>query len=280
MRSAKSERTPRRSYSFYVPAGVVLIESGRGEPALGIDSGATGKDKQFVEAPGLLESFLRLEEGESERFLAFARRYGFLNLCEHDLPASHYPLPCPSLAEARRYSFPCFPVVLEPGGVERIDSWRHFARAARSLLSIAAKLNAEQPGDREDWRAVFGRSRAEEHGYPVPSYDSNLEREWVLLASELERWFRLGNVRPVLHASDEGLEIELLSVGLFPAIAKRLVFTIAKHDGVSLCDGCGRPSVPRRNPRSDRRNFCVRCDDAGVPDKLPVRDYRERTRKR
>jgi hypothetical protein len=233
-----------------------------------------------VEAPGLLKSFLRLEEGGADGFLAFARQYGLLNLCEHDLPASHPPLPNPSPAEVRRYSFPCFPVALEPGGLERLDTWRIFSRAARALLSIAAKLKVGQPGDREDWRAVFGRSRAGKHVYAVPSYDSNLEREGVLLAGELERWFRLGNVRPVFGASDEGLEVEQLSVGLFPAIAKRLAFTIADYDGIALCDGCGKPCVPRRETRSDRRNFCVRCDEAGLPGNLPVSDYRERRKKR
>jgi hypothetical protein len=222
-----------------------------------------------VEAPGLLESFLQLEEGGSDRYLAFARRYGFLNLCDHDLPASHYPLPNPSPAEARRYSFPCFPVVLEPGGLERLDTWRQFSRAARALLAIAAKLKVGQPCDHEDWRAALRWSRAEKPRYTVPA-DSDLERAWVLLAAELERWFRLGNVQPVLGASGDGFEVELRSLGVFAALAQRLAFTVAEYDEIALCDGCGKPYVARRETRSDRSDFCMRCDEAGLPVNPPV----------
>jgi len=261
---------------LHVPAGIVLTESNSGEPALGLDPNAEERDDRLEVASGLLEAFVRLADEEPEGFLDFARRYGLLNLCGHDLPACHYPIPYTSLAFARRYSFPCFPVVLEPGGMERLDTWRRFSRVADALLSIAAKLRDGKKGARADWRTVVGASDVERKVRSVTRQKSIEEDDWVLLAHELQRWLQLGNVRPVLRGFDQRLDMDLSSEGLFPNIAKQLVFTVAGFERISFCDGCGRVYVPTRKPRPDRRKFCKHCNEAGVPAKLRVRDHRAR----
>lgn len=255
-----------RSHHFCVPAGIFLTESPKGEPALGIDSSATGEDRKFADVPELLRPFVELEGEAPDAYLAFARRYGLLNLCRHGLPACHQPIAFSSPAQARRYSFPCFPLILESGGLEPLSTWRRFSRAARAFLSIAAKLAVGQPGDRDDWRALYWVSHAAGNGHPVQvcGRDPAGERvllagEWASLAGELERWCRLGNVRPVLTAAAEGRDLDIEPVGLFPAIAERLVFAVAEYGVISPCGECGRPIVTATKPRSDRPILCEPC---------------------
>lgn len=240
MKSPRRGSQARRSRWFYVPAGIILTESPRGEPALGLEPGAAGTDRAFAHAPALLESFVELDGARPEAYLRFARRYGLLNLCRHGLPALHPPVTFSSPAEARRYGFPCFPLILESGGVEVLSTWRRFSRAARAFVSIAEKLAVGQPGGRDDWRALYWVSHAEGNGHPVQArgHDpegkrARLASQRTLLAGELDRWRRLGSLRPLRDAS-EGSSLDIEPVGLFPAIAEELVHAVSEREG-RLC---------------------------------------------
>lgn len=253
-----------RSCRLHVPAGVVLARSG-GAVALGLDPTVADGDREVDDLSGLLGAFLRLDGGRPKRFLSFARRYGLLYLCEHDLPATHPPLALET-AEARRDTYPCFPLVLESDGRERIDAWRVFPRAARAFLAIAAKLKDGEPGHPEDWWALARVPFRDGHESEIRPHRSGIEQQASLLAQELGRWLRLGRVGPVARGSEAPFNVGLQSSGLFPAIATLLSVHII---GLGLIEPCVRCSGPCAAPAAGGSGggpaLCGRCAEGGVP---------------
>ncbi len=57
---------------------------------------------QLVEpGPGMLKGFVALRDANASDVLSYARRWGVLELCKHDLPASHPPYCWPPMATAQ-----------------------------------------------------------------------------------------------------------------------------------------------------------------------------------
>jgi len=66
-----------------------------------------------------------------------------------------------------------------------------------------------------------------------------------------------------------------------PFLALQLAGVLSGRAGhVTLCDGCGRPYLPRRLPRPRTRHFCDDCWGVNVPARLRMRDYLARKRRR
>ena len=203
----------------------------------------------------LFERFLGLAEAQPKQVLAFARRYGILNLCQtHRLPYEHCRMQSHQQDERR-----CEPMLQR----EPVSEWLRFAKNAQLLLRVAAALHRGEVGDREDWLALF----AFEFASPgAELFTGNVIRKpacaGIYLKYYLDMWLSFGGVRPLFEWCGDRPRIVLGGAGFFGAVAMHLVLTVCRMDGFATCSGCGTPFVPRRRPAADRRAWCPECGSA------------------
>ena len=219
---------------------------------------------------GLLASFARLESASVDNILAFARRWGSLEICAHNLPRAHpptsrYPRATYFCEEWRR------PQGREPiGHVESIAVWRYVARRFRLLLDLAEGLWREPPalGDAAVWESVHRRP---------PTDVASARGE---LSAALNALVRLGSVR--VWSVPTPPFVRIGGHDLFGALALQLLLATLKSAGWATCSHCARPYAPTRRPQLGRLNYCPTCQDAGIPNKVAARNYRasRRTRSR
>jgi DNA-directed RNA polymerase subunit RPC12/RpoP len=206
---------------------------------------SAGKD---VDAPAdLLLRFVRLADASPQHICDFAARWGVLGICKHGVPSSHNPGCRPRSNDEYDYW-------------ETLEVWRHFARHARALLNVAARLHDEKLGEAADWRVVY-----EQSGQVAPWWNrshGSLGVERLALADCVNEWLLIGNVRPALTWSPgEGCssKVGLAGSGLFGVLAIRILMAVSRTAGLALCSWCGEPYAPKRRPRADRRNYCPKC---------------------
>jgi hypothetical protein len=245
-----------------------------------------------------------LADAEPESYSRFAKRWGMLGLCQHDLPAGHNPFPYPppramgignavlSFLRAENISLdrrvagaigmlegssgsslgsPCF-----PESQEALQTWQQFAVEAQAMLRIAGRLHRGQLPLPEDWAAVYARS-----GREAPWWDRSDRPEspavrferWKL-AEVVTEWLRLGNVRPQFEWEGRSIRMVLTGQGLFGAIARELAFATGRAEGLASCHECGTFFIPDRKPVTGRRSFCFDCGRRAAQ-KYAARDYRK-----
>ena len=103
---------------------------------------------------GLLRVFVRLAQDSGPRmFLDYARSWGVLGLCSHDLPASHNPrLKWSPRASMGRH---CSPVVRDDGThIESLAVWRRYAVQARTILNVSASMFEGDSVADQDWNVL------------------------------------------------------------------------------------------------------------------------------
>jgi len=228
----------------------------------------TGWQRMTRAGRGMLEGFARLADDETgDRIAAYARRWGFLDLCEHGLPASHNPQP-------RRLPLPqpwtfCSPTWLEDG--EPLDGWRYWAGQARAVLDVHVRHTAGEPGADEDWRLLYAWST-----YEAPWWEErSAKSERWRLRGIVNDWTVLGNVRPWLVDYEPWLVVG--GGTLFGALAVQLALLVSGSDGVYRCSACGSPFVPEgRRPAAGRRRYCASCRERRRPGRDAKRDHRAR----
>jgi len=218
--------------------------------------------------PHLIINFAALADKSPAAIAAFARRWGVLRICEHAvgdrrrlMPTSHSGLSCSPLGLAEHahqwwYAY------------DPLDAWYFWARQARAILSIAAALQLEERGKAEDWQAIFGRP---------PWWKRRVDVERRVLASVLQEWQLLGDVRLRVEWPRTGATMHLAGSGLLGALAVQLLLHAWKR-GLAVCHSCATVFTPTRNPRSGQRHYCDRCRANGEDKKDAVRAYYQRNR--
>lgn len=243
---------------------VELVETEEG-PAL-----VRGDEYELRGALGeqdLLGRFVRLAGEEAEAYVRYARRFGLLDLCKHALPHLH-----PSDGACVRLEH------------EPLRWWRLWSERARATLAVATKLHQGEPGRDGDWSILTAE---EWPGREIGLFARNVElgkdlaTDREALGHKLDDWLQVAGARVAAawHPEEERPFLELGGHGLFENVARELVLTVSKLDGLAVCDGCGNPYSPERKPRPDRNNYCERCRDAGVPARNRMRRHRDRTSK-
>ncbi len=214
----------------------------------------------------LLAQFIGLKAAPASRILQFAKSWGPLYLCKHDLPSTHNrgafnPRPC----HPRGWSATAFrPISWEP-----IKAWRTFASRAEALLNIAAHIQLGKVAPIEEWEAS-----GEDLGQRT-WFNSLPASRWAL-ASAINQWLDLGNVRP--HVEWQPLHrhptvTEGGSSLLFGALAVQLMLAAVKANW-AVCSWCKAKYLPERRPKAGQYNYCPACRDAGVP----IREAKARAR--
>lgn len=238
----------------------------------------------------VLRRFLGLADASDAAVLDYARRWGILMLCGHDLPTYHDATH--DAMRGRVLDGQPGRWCVEPAGPtfsESIEVWRDYAARAAALVSLAlvlrgaVELDASQT--RETWfTMVFGKmafedgrlaSEREQTTAQAPAEGAALGYS---VADVLDRWMRLGRVRLAAEWTGDRLGTRLGGgriPGLFGAIAGGL-FLAATGSSLALCHSCGRPYLPARRPASGRRSYCDACRTSGVPNRDSAREWYRR----
>lgn len=206
----------------------------------------------------VLDAFVRLEDAEPGEIIAFVRQYGPLMLCEHGRPAHH----SPGVQQGEKWIWGCRPLQVEP-----VTWWHRYARQARAILEIGAKLHRGQLPDDGDWADAL---------MVVPPRERNLEEDGQFLEYAIQIWISHGFVSPTFKWEGGHPRIELMGWGVLGAIACQLTFGLVRSEGMALCSGCKEWYTPKRRPNPNRRNYCPHCRSRSVPNRDAQRDWRER----
>ena len=235
--------------------------------------------REVLPGRGILDYFVALADAPPEEVLNFARHWGILELCEHNLPASHN-APAHAPRATNTLVTWCHPRgwydrTGKYDGWEPLEVWRQFSRQARALLHIAARLHLGQVGLPEDWRLVYERSPSPE---PAPWWKQTVDGEKSKIADIVNEWLELGNVR--VRTSwrpwrQPAPVVTLAGDGLFGALACQLLLAINRTDGLAICSGCGSPYCPSRRPRMDQRRYCPECRARKIPQRDTASDCRK-----
>lgn len=220
---------------------------------------------------GMLDAFVRVKTPED--VLRFARRYGYLALCEHGLPATHNwtgeKAGCYPLGWHQR-------VCREP-----VERWVHYASEARALVSIAAELQQGKEGQEESWQALLDRYREDDPRLELArNCRATAEGRRSLLSSLVNEWLARANARLSLTWNAAKSRWDLMMRGTtFTILATQLMFAIGGAHRLAICDACGQPYLREgRAPQSGRLNFCPRCRGTRKANTLRQRRYRAKKR--
>lgn len=193
-------------------------------------------------------------EGPDASILNYARTWGVLELCRHNLPSCHefslgVPLRLPPPLSAR----PCGltdwhsddPRQCPPTGLELLATWRFFSAQAGALLNIAASLQRAQPGDKEDWAKLL-----RDGVVPAPSLDA----QRLCMRDAIEGWLKLGRIKPTID--DLTIGLTWTGADLFGELAVQIALAAKAMDGQVLCVACGKAYQPKRLVIKRGYNYC------------------------
>lgn len=266
--------------------------------------------------PGLLTGFLSLAGGSRRSVLMYAREWGLLDLCNHQLPFDHpmeIGLP-PCLAQTSSRVLLSNVDCHQLHGAEPVASWQFWASQALALTNVGVQLRKGLATDPRDVSRLFTRApwmpevlesvRGPWEQLPRPSIDvttspylAELERsrsatrlrvaERPPVTSELRElvrdamsfWLEMARVGLRLIWPGGRPDV-VLTGGLFANIGIQLLMTISGSQGFAFCAGCGNVHIPARPNDTRRASYCPRCREEGVPRRDAQRRYEARKRRR
>ena len=225
---------------------------------------------------GILDEFLNLCDAGDGAILNYARTWGVLELCRHNLPCCHEV----SLAERLRLPGPLSakPQTGRTGpsddprqcptlGREPLATWRFFSGQANALLTIAADLHRIGLGKSEDWAKLL-----REGVTPVQS----LAAQRLCLRDVIEDWLKLGRIKPAIDDLTGGLT--WTGADLFGELAVQIALAAKSRDGQAFCIVCGNAYEPKRRVIRRGFNYCpdARCQRVAAARR--AHQYRNRKR--
>jgi hypothetical protein len=266
-------------------------------------------------APGMLTDFLSLADTPASATLRFARRWGLLELCNHDLPSEHptdVGLPTclgETYLRVLHYERDCVRMTDEPAA-----TWRYWAGQASALANIGVRLrrgltidprDAMRLLERAPWAPVMPRSvrgrwddlaptepgAASSQYAPEHEHAREEHRRRVadrpLETAELRRtvrdalafWLEMSRVT-VRLIWPKGRPDVVLTGGLFGALGVQLLMLISGSQGFAFCAGCGNVHVPARPNDTQRASYCPSCRATRVPQRHAQRRYEAAKRRR
>lgn len=248
----------------------------------------------------LLPTFINLVDAPAEKIVNFAKKWGVLNLCTHDVPAGHDPeywptklieaYPSPQLkAPGWTSEFPimlgtwhcCLATGDYDKGLrwESVQAWRHWSRVGRATLNVAARLRSNKIGPEAEWRIACTTE-----GFPAGpgswALPKDINEGWRVISGYLNYWLKLGSASLFTEVTGKRIGIVVGKGSLFGALAVQLSLAISGADGPVVCSNCKDFYVAQRRPRLEQDNYCPSCRSAGIPQKNASAAYRTRKRER
>ena len=243
---------------------------------------------ECVAEPGFLDGFLELADADGAAVLDYAERVGgVLALCQHGRPG----------ASPRHLDDEDAPMGwCEPTGREELETWRRWARLARSLVAVADALGSGGRVAADLWPEVlpFALYGARAVVEPWPGLDElraprRADARRALVAQALSWWLEAGGVRVGVEWLGKRPRFVMGSgsepdAGILGALGVELVMRCASSERLEECAGCSRPFPLSASQRArlerdpSARMFCEECREAKVPQRLAMRDRRARLR--
>jgi len=224
--------------------------------------GMTTGPPPAVSPKRMLDAFIAIKN--PEEVLRFAQTYGVLGLCAEGEP------PRPEHRQTK-YSQACIPEGWPRTlWYERVDHWLMYVRQTNAIVKIAAALHNEKLTNDSDWK------EAVDTPFWANTDVSNLSRssrehQLEYLAVVIDRWLRIGDIRPTFSWTSSRPRIRLAG-STFGILGLQLMFAVSKSQGLAVCDGCGQAYLRMgRVPQRGKRNFCPDCGET-VASKLRKRD--------
>lgn len=249
------------------------------------------RPKRKRPGPGLLEDFLSLAEDDSgKRIVAYAKRWGVLNICEHDLPCSHnppawdYDTGVPGFASTfdscrpRTHGDPIFRKATDFNW-EPLEVWREYARVFRALVGVAGRLSEGAPSSPSQWEALCDGPLFFLRGNGSSSWPRSAVDTAALLTDALTILLGLAGVRPHVAVVGERPAVTLGAPNLFGALTMQALMASSAAGGFYFCSGCGLPFVVvgGRRLQAGRNHYCPACG-TGAARRDASRRYRARLR--
>jgi hypothetical protein len=189
----------------------------------------------------MITDFARLRDPAA--ILRFAKHWGPLGLCEHDLPWPHDGPPGRCWVRTRDGAW------LEP-----VRVWQRMASQVDAMLRVSISLHDGRAGAPADWDALGlgaeqiglgpGRARDEK---------TRLAQHWDALLVRVDEWL-VEAVRPLLIQRRGRPTFVLDSWWLHGALGLQLALAVCGAPSFLVCDGCGEFFEVKR-----RRRYCEEC---------------------
>jgi hypothetical protein len=202
---------------------------------------------------GPLLEFVRLADATPDMIFAFARKWGVLEICTHGLPWNHRWLQTPGTS--------CTPLWHHDrvNFYEPIEAWHFFARQARSLLKVAARLRQGVPGLVEDLDNILIRRPGDPSCGFADMFGQDVYHDKCVVTLVVDLWLSLGDVRPSFVWDEERCLVTFNNT-LFGMLASQLMLIISRTEGLGICSGCGETFISgHRWPKFNQRNYCHNC---------------------
>jgi hypothetical protein len=253
---------------------------------------------------GLLRRFLLLADADDESIANYAHEFGVLGLCMHGLPwtwlhdGENLGRAC---SEPMREDYERAAAVFAKGRSpaaatafrEPLETWRLTARAYRSVIEMADRIQSRKPSDPHHMAAIaallpgYGYTRAADMPGAASATKGQIERAQI----EWDRWHLTEVLNELLDKAvratvtypartDLRPQMRFAGRSLADALVLQLAMAVCRTGEAATCDGCGTVFVPstRYKPREGQRRFCDDCRASGVPWKLAARDRRARAK--
>ena len=104
---------------------------------------------------------------------------------------------------------------------------------------------------------------------------------WQQIEEQLAWWVKAGAVTPRFTLDRQrGPRVILAGRGLWGAVARQLIFAVARVQGLQICHACGEAYTPKRKPRAGERTWCRKDACRQEAKRQAQRDYRARRPKK
>ena len=238
-------------------------------------------------SPELFTEFVALADAPAERILAYAQKWGVLELCAHNQPRWHLPTGLAvayanGMPDHLYYPYPCRELYWYESRVgapaEPLDVWRSIAQEARALWQVASDLQrGRRPSDQDSYSAF---RRILSHDFPLKgSRQDPLDTIRLCAVVAVNQWIDIAGIKPRIRLAGNKATMIIGGHHLFAELTLRLASALCLGRETVICDHCGIPYIPPgRRPRAGSRHYCPDCRASKFPERYAARDYRERKR--
>ncbi len=194
----------------------------------------TARARRIRPSRNLLTEFLKVRDS-TDSILRYARRWGPLGFCAHDLPLDRC-LEClgPGTLERRR---------------ESLATWRRIIRHVQWLLDTGAHLRTRDLDAREE--EFIGPPPIESIRFPpvgaVAKTYPQIRRWSEFLNGYLVRDMEDSNLTLTLSLAERRPRLVVGFRSLFGALVLQVALAITQSRGLTTCSSCGDPFFPQRN---------------------------------
>jgi len=246
--------------------------------------------------PPMLERFARLADSGAkaeQAVVRYARRWGILDLCEHQLSNDHGWAQFPIAFATAGVGVMTYASTLDCRslfGKEPVATWLYWSRQAAALLAILSRLRRSEPALSEDWQVLCedppwltrepvtqdlleARESAKGWTARLVREDVPLDLQRGVASGAIETWLRLAGVSLELRWSHTVPEVGFRGGGLLGTLGLQMLLAAVDSSGWLLCPGCGTLHTPMRT-RYRRRSYCDACLSLRVPQVLASRRSR------